>query len=77
MGLAVPLTVLNGLDESLALLPSPASAPTASNLKTQFRRARALFDIGDHKKLVLALPTPPPHRASASWLRPCTRGVPE
>ncbi|MEU8954907.1 helix-turn-helix transcriptional regulator [Streptomyces sp. NPDC048518] len=55
-GLAVPLSVLNGFDESLALLPSPASAPTSSNLMTQFRRARALFDVGDHKKLVLALP---------------------
>ncbi|AJE82643.1 MULTISPECIES: helix-turn-helix domain-containing protein [Streptomyces] len=55
-GLAVPLTVLNGLDESLALLPGPTSAPTVSNLMTQFRRARALFDVGDHNKLVLALP---------------------
>ncbi|MFC8824866.1 helix-turn-helix domain-containing protein [Streptomyces sp. NPDC057137] len=55
-GLAVPLTILNGLDESLALLPSPTSAPTAANLITQYRRAQALFDVGDHKRLVLALP---------------------
>ncbi|MEU3600522.1 helix-turn-helix transcriptional regulator [Streptomyces sp. NPDC006798] len=55
-GLAVPLSVLDGFDESLALLPSPASSPTPSSLVTQFRRARALYDAGGHKKLVLALP---------------------
>ncbi|MFI2029841.1 helix-turn-helix domain-containing protein [Streptomyces buecherae] len=55
-GLAVPLTVLNGLDESLALLPSPASPPTATQLTTQFRRVRHLFDTGDHTSLILALP---------------------
>lgn len=56
-GLAVPLTILNGLDDSLALLPSPTSAPTASNLLAQYRRVRNHFDIGDHKKLVLELPS--------------------
>ncbi|MFE0055377.1 helix-turn-helix domain-containing protein [Streptomyces sp. NPDC059003] len=55
-GLAVPLTVLNALDESLALLPSPTAAPTVSNLTAEFRRARALFDAGAHKKLILVLP---------------------
>lgn len=55
-GLAVPLTVLNGLDESLALLPSPTSTPTTASLMVQFRRARALFDVGDHEQLMLALP---------------------
>ncbi|MFJ5115364.1 helix-turn-helix domain-containing protein [Streptomyces sp. NPDC088551] len=55
-GLAAPLYVLNNLDESLALLPEPASAPTPSGLLADFRTAQALFNSGAHAKLVETLP---------------------
>ncbi|MFH8555457.1 transcriptional regulator [Streptomyces celluloflavus] len=55
-GLAVPLYVLDGFDEALALLPSPARTPTAVGLSAEYRTARALFDKGAHTELVTMLP---------------------
>lgn len=55
-GLAVPLSLLSNLDESLALLPEPTSPPTAANLLVGYRTARTLFNAGDHTRLVEMLP---------------------
>lgn len=55
-GLAVPLHALNTLDESLALLPEPASAPTPPALLANYRKVRALFNAGAHARLVEMLP---------------------
>lgn len=55
-GLAVPVTTLDRLDEALALLPAPASAPTADRLTAQYRQARAQFNHGAHAELIEALP---------------------
>ncbi|MFD7106772.1 transcriptional regulator [Streptomyces celluloflavus] len=51
-----PLYVLDGFDEALALLPSPARTPTAVGLSAEYRMARALFDKGAHTELVTMLP---------------------
>jgi transcriptional regulator with XRE-family HTH domain len=56
VGVAVPLSALNTLDESLALLPEPASAPTPAALLANFRKARGLFNSGAHTRLVETLP---------------------
>lgn len=55
-GLAVPLSMLNNLDESLALLPEPSTAPTPANLLADYRTAKALFNTGAHARLVEMLP---------------------
>lgn len=55
-GLAVPALTLDHLDEALALLPAPASAPSADRLAVQYRRARAQFNRGAHANLIEALP---------------------
>lgn len=55
-GLAVPLYALNSLDESLALLPEPAAAPTPAALSAGYRRARSLFNAGAHVPLIEVLP---------------------
>ncbi|TXL83971.1 helix-turn-helix transcriptional regulator [Streptomyces sp. IB2014 016-6] len=54
--LAVPALALNHLDEALALLPAPSSAPTTDRLTTQYRQARAQFNRGAHAELIAALP---------------------
>ncbi|MFJ3182472.1 helix-turn-helix domain-containing protein [Streptomyces sp. NPDC086796] len=55
-GLAVPALALDHLDEALALLPAPASAPTKDRLTAQYRQARTQFNRGAHADLVRALP---------------------
>ncbi|WP_435172727.1 helix-turn-helix domain-containing protein [Actinacidiphila sp. bgisy145] len=55
-GLAVPALALDHLDETLALLPVPASAPTADRLTVRYRQARAQFNRGAHAALIEALP---------------------
>jgi hypothetical protein len=54
--LAVPLTVLDHVDEALAPLPAPASPPTRAGLTAQYRTARGLFPRGAHAALLQALP---------------------
>lgn len=55
-GLVLPALALDHLDEALALLPAPASAPTADRLALRYRQARALFNRGAHAELIEALP---------------------
>ncbi|MGW6604035.1 helix-turn-helix domain-containing protein [Streptomyces sp. NPDC055036] len=55
-GLAVPLSALNTLDESLALLPEPSSKPTSAALLANYRMAQALFNAGAHTRLIEMLP---------------------
>ncbi|RAY17261.1 transcriptional regulator [Actinomadura craniellae] len=55
-GLAVPLNVINGFNEALALLPSPTSAPTPAALSAEYRTARSLFNQGAHTELIKMLP---------------------
>lgn len=56
-GLAVPLYVLNNLDESLALPSEPASAPTPGTLSADYREARSLFNSGANARLIEMLPS--------------------
>ncbi|MCY0923097.1 helix-turn-helix transcriptional regulator [Streptomyces sp. H27-G5] len=56
VGLVVPLTALDHLDDSLALLPAPATEPTKAGLASQYRAARSAFNAGAHADLVQALP---------------------
>ncbi|AKG45461.1 helix-turn-helix domain-containing protein [Streptomyces xiamenensis] len=53
---AVPLSVLTALDDALDVSPAPRAAPTPDRVVTEYRQARALFDGGDHPRLMRALP---------------------
>ncbi|MFF2374765.1 helix-turn-helix domain-containing protein [Streptomyces xiamenensis] len=53
---AVPLTVLSALDEALDVPPAPQAAPTPVRVASGYRHVRALFDAGDHVRLMQALP---------------------
>lgn len=55
VGLAVPVGLLNVLDDALASTPVPA-APATADVALQLRRARVLFDTGDLARLVAGLP---------------------
>jgi hypothetical protein len=55
-GIAIPLSLLTGLDDALALLPGPASASTASEVTARLARARKHFDAGDLARLIAGLP---------------------
>lgn len=55
-GFAIPLGLLTGLDDALALLPTPASAGGAGEITDRLARARRWFDTGDLTRLIGELP---------------------
>lgn len=55
-GLAIPFTLLAGLDDALVLPPTPASAVSVPELTVRLVRARRLFDSGDLPPLIAGLP---------------------
>jgi transcriptional regulator with XRE-family HTH domain len=55
-GLAIPLGLLTGLDDALALLPAPTSAGDAEEITRRLARARHRFDTGDLTALIAELP---------------------
>jgi transcriptional regulator with XRE-family HTH domain len=55
-GFAIPLSLVTGLDDSLALLPDPTSAATASEITTRLACARKRFDAGNLARLIADLP---------------------
>ncbi|QXJ25880.1 helix-turn-helix domain-containing protein [Actinomadura graeca] len=55
-GLAVPLTLLTGLDDALAILPEPKTPPSQAQLTARLARARRQFDTGSLTRLIAELP---------------------
>ncbi len=55
-GLAVPLPLLNRLDDALALLPAPVRANSPSEISAQLADARRRFDSSDLARLITDLP---------------------
>ncbi|OPC76439.1 transcriptional regulator [Embleya scabrispora] len=53
---AVPVTVLGGVDQALASIPTRPSPTTAADVLARLRRARELYDAGDHARLIATLP---------------------
>ncbi|MDJ0463193.1 helix-turn-helix transcriptional regulator [Streptomyces sp. H27-C3] len=53
-GLAVPAQLLVGVDDALAEMPAPSGSPTP--LDARLADARALFDTGNHAKLLKVIP---------------------
>ena len=53
---AVPLALLTGLDDALAVLPEPKSPLTPAQIIARLSRARRQFDSGDLTRLIAELP---------------------
>ncbi len=53
-GLAVPASVLLGVESALAEMPAPSGSPMPIDVR--LARARALFDTGEYSGLLKALP---------------------
>ncbi|MEU8134959.1 helix-turn-helix domain-containing protein [Streptodolium elevatio] len=54
--LAVPAAAFLKVDDALAAIPDPAGLATAQDVTARLARARALFDAGDHARLVANVP---------------------
>src|ERR1022692_2128455 len=55
-GFSVPLTLLMGLDDALALLPDANGDATSAEIRRRLARARGWFDNGDLARLAAELP---------------------
>src|SRR6266851_187803 len=55
-GLTVPLTLLTGLDDALALLPAASGDAAPAGIAHRLARARVWFDNGDLARLIASFP---------------------
>ncbi|RBQ16235.1 transcriptional regulator [Spongiactinospora rosea] len=55
-GAAVPISLLDSLDDALAVLPAPAAEPTAARVAGRLTQARSLFNAGAVIRVVSRLP---------------------
>jgi len=55
-GIAVPATLLGGLDDALAILPGASARATTESSGAELARARAMFDAGATVPLIRRLP---------------------
>ncbi|MFI1585762.1 helix-turn-helix domain-containing protein [Embleya sp. NPDC020630] len=53
---AVPATMLGGIDQALASIPTRSSPTTGNDVLALLARARGWYDGGDHARLVAGLP---------------------
>ncbi|MYS80020.1 helix-turn-helix domain-containing protein [Embleya scabrispora] len=53
---AVPVTMLGGVDQALASIPTRSSPTTGGDVLARLRCAHGWYDSGDHARLVAALP---------------------